>query len=145
MKHLALTTTVFLLACNATKPVSQEAEATRTQPIAEAPPAAAAPTASSTAPIDQGLTLVADSSQVCMVNNQFMGREQIPVEVEGKTYFGCCEMCKGRLAQDPASRSAKDPVSGKLVDKASAVIAKRPSGEVLYFESRDTFERYRTL
>jgi len=80
-----------------------------------------------------------------MVNNQFMGREQIPVEVEGKTYFGCCEMCKGRLARDPSSRSAKDPVSGKLVNKASAVIAKRPSGEVIYFESKDTFERYRTL
>lgn len=54
-------------------------------------------------------------------------------------------MCKGRLARDPSSRSAKDPVSGKLVDKAKAIIAKRPSGEVLYFESRDTLARYRTL
>jgi len=65
--------------------------------------------------------------------------------VEGKTYFGCCEMCKGRLAQDPSTRSAKDPVSGELVDKASAVIAKKPNGDVLYFKSRETFERYRTL
>jgi len=150
MKHLALAATLFLLACNSTKPASEEAPATNTQPVAEAPATApttaAAPTASTSTPVaDQSLTLVADSSQVCMVNNQFMGREQIPVEVEGKTYFGCCEMCKGRLARDPSSRSAKDPVSGKLVDKASAVIAKRPSGEVIYFESKDTFERYRTM
>jgi len=34
---------------------------------------------------------------------------------------------------------------GPLVDKATAVIGKRASGEVLYFESKDTFERYRTL
>jgi YHS domain-containing protein len=106
-------------------------------------PAVAAGTAADAAAGE--LTLVADSSQVCMVNNQFMGREQIPVQVDGKTYFGCCEMCKGRLANDPASRSAKDPVSGKLVDKAGAVIAKRASGEVVYFESQDTFKRYRNL
>ena len=80
-----------------------------------------------------------------MVNNQFMGREQIQVQVDGKTYFGCCEMCRGRLERDPSSRSAKDPVSGKQVDKASAVIAKRQNGEVLYFENRENFERYRAL
>lgn len=157
MKQVALTTTLFLLACNSAKPASHEAPVTKEQPIAEAqaavppsvaPPPAAPPTAatgSSSSAVDQDLTLVADSSQVCMVNNQFMGRAQIPVEVEGKTYFGCCEMCKGRLAREPSSRSAKDPVSGEVVDKASAVIAKKPSGEVVYFESKETFERYRTL
>jgi YHS domain-containing protein len=150
VKHVALAATLFLLACNSSKPASEEAPATNSQPVAEAPAtvptAAPAPTASTSTPVaDQSLTLVADSSQVCMVNNQFMGREQIPVEVEGKTYFGCCEMCKGRLSSDPSSRSGKDPVSGKLVDKASAVIAKRPSGEVIYFESKETFDRYRTM
>ncbi len=80
-----------------------------------------------------------------MVNNQFMGRAQIPVEVEGKTYFGCCEMCKGRLASDASARTAKDPATGKLVDKAHAVIAKRPNGEVVYFENAANFESYRKL
>lgn len=152
MKKIALATTLFLLACNSAKPAGHEAPVKKEPPVAEAPAAAPPPaapppaaSASLSSAVDQALTLVADSSQVCMVNNQFMGRVQIPVEVEGKTYFGCCEMCKGRLAQDPSSRSAKDPVSGELVDKASAVIAKKPSGEVLYFESRETFERYRTL
>jgi YHS domain-containing protein len=146
MKQLALATTLLLLACNSTKPSKQEAPVTHDQPVAEAPAApsvAIAPPSSSAA--EQSLTLVVDSSQVCMVNNQFMGRQQIPVEVEGKTYFGCCEMCKGRLAKDPSSRSAKDPVSGELVDKANAVIAKKANGEVLYFKNNETFERYRVL
>jgi YHS domain-containing protein len=79
-----------------------------------------------------------------MVNNQFMGRAQIPVVVEGKTYFGCCEMCKGRLAKDAAARVASDPVSGKTVDKSSAVIAKEEDGSVHYFENATNLERFRT-
>ena len=142
MKQFALATTLFLLACNSTKPAQQEAPATHVQAVAEPPAAPTVAAASSTSPAAQNLTLVADSSQVCMVNNQFMGRAQIPVEVEGKTYFGCCEMCKGRLARDPSARSATDPVTGKLVDKAIAVIAKRASGDVLYFESHETLARY---
>ena len=77
-----------------------------------------------------------------MVNNAYMGREQIPVQVQGKTYFGCCEMCKGRLAKDPSSRMATDPVSGKTVDKASAIIGKDESGAVVYFESEKNFAAY---
>ncbi len=79
-----------------------------------------------------------------MVNNQFMGRAQIPVVVEGKTYFGCCEMCQGRLERDATARLAKDPLSGKTVDKASAVIAKRADGQVLYFESAQNLERFQS-
>lgn len=95
------------------------------------------------AAVENGLTRVTDASQVCMVTNQFMGTAQIPVEVEGKTYFGCCEMCKGRLANEPATRQATDPVTGEPVDKASAVIAKQADGKLLYFASADTFARYR--
>jgi YHS domain-containing protein len=80
--------------------------------------------------------------KVCMVNDCFMGKPQIPVQVEGRTYYGCCEMCKTRLAQDAAVRSAKDPVTGKTVDKATAVIGQRPDGAVLYFESASTLARY---
>ncbi len=48
---------------------------------------------------------------VCMINNQVFDKEQIPVEVDGKTYYGCCAMCKERLAKDADSRKAVDPVS----------------------------------
>lgn len=77
-----------------------------------------------------------------MVNNHYMGKPQIPVVVEGKTYFGCCEMCKSRLAQDPESRAANDPVSGARVDKAAAVIGKDAAGTVFYFENQSNFEQY---
>lgn len=83
-----------------------------------------------------------DARHVCMVNDTAFDKDQIPVEVEGRTYFGCCEMCKGRLAQDAAARSAVDPVSGRPVDKAKAVIGATPDGKVLYFESEKNLAAY---
>lgn len=83
-----------------------------------------------------------EAKKVCMVNNQVFDKDQIPVAVEGKTYYGCCEMCKERLSKDAAARTAVDPVTGKPVDKATAVIAAMPDGKVLYFESQETYEQY---
>jgi len=77
-----------------------------------------------------------------MVNNQFMGLPQIPIEVAGRTYYGCCEMCKGRLGNDPSSRTATDPVSQRSIDKATAVIGKTNDGRVLYFENDQTFAAF---
>lgn len=105
-----------------------------------------APKASRTqAPQEQvsGLQLVADPSQVCMINNQYMGKTQIPVEVGGETYFGCCAMCKDRLTNDADARSAVDPVTGEKVDKASAVLAKDERGVVYYFASAKNLHRFR--
>ena len=84
----------------------------------------------------------AEPKRVCMVNDTVFPKDQIPVQVDGKTYFGCCEMCKGRLATDEAVRFAKDPVSGKTVDKAKAVIGETPDGKALYFESEKTFKAF---
>ena len=88
------------------------------------------------------LTRVEDPSTVCMVNNQYMGRPQIPVQVAGRTYFGCCERCKGRLERDRTARFSTDPVSGRPVDKAAAVIGRDASNRVLYFESETTYRQY---
>lgn len=85
---------------------------------------------------------VVEAKKVCMVNNQLFEKDQIPISVEGKTYYGCCEMCKERLAKDAAARTAVDPVTGKKVDKAKAVIAALPDGKVLYFESEKTLAEY---
>ncbi len=87
-----------------------------------------------------------EPKKVCMVNNRYMGQDQSAVVVESKTYYGCCPMCEKRLNDEPATRSAIDPVSGRQVDKASAVIGKRRTGDskkVLYFESAETFAAYR--
>ena len=96
------------------------------------------------AALPAGMTRVTDPSQVCMVNNQFMGKPQIPVAVEGRTYYGCCAMCKDKLEKDPAARTAQDPVTGEQVDKTTAVIIKDATGKVLYFASEETLRRYRS-
>lgn len=83
-----------------------------------------------------------DSKYVCMITDQEFAREQIPVELEGKTYYGCCEMCKAKIKNKPESRSATDPVSGKSVDKAEAVIGAAPNGKVYYFESEENLTQY---
>jgi YHS domain-containing protein len=83
-----------------------------------------------------------EPKKVCMINEQFMNRDQIPVEVDGKTYFGCCEMCKKRLADDASKRVAIDPVSGKQVDKANAVIGAGTDGTVAYFENEKNLKAF---
>lgn len=88
------------------------------------------------------VTVVRETNMVCMVNNQYMGREQIPVVVDKRTYFGCCPMCKERLERDATLRSAIDPVSRRPVDKAAAVIGKTAKGDVLYFENHENLQRY---
>jgi YHS domain-containing protein len=116
-------------------------------PITSAPmtaPSASSVHASVPAMNSTGLTRVTDRSLVCMVNNQFMGRPQIPVQVEGKTYYGCCEMCKDRLAKDSTARTGVDPVSNRPIDKSLAVIAKAESGAALYFENEANFAAYST-
>jgi YHS domain-containing protein len=106
-----------------------------------------------TAP-QSGATLTADEDGalrqveprfVCMVNNSLFDRPQIPVEVGGKTYFGCCPMCKERLATDAEARQAMDPVSGRVVDKAVAVIGVLPTGAVVYFESEANLAAHRAM
>jgi len=79
---------------------------------------------------------------VCMVNNTAFEQPQIPVEVEGKTYYGCCMMCKERLEKDIAIRSAIDPVSGNGMDKSNAVIGKAMDNTVYYFESMENLKAF---
>lgn len=80
---------------------------------------------------------------VCMINDQRFSKAQIPVDVGGRTYYGCCEMCKERLRGDESSRAGIDPVSGKKVDKATAVIGATPDGTVYYFETAENLKRFK--
>lgn len=83
-----------------------------------------------------------ETKTVCMINEHAMGKDQIPVEIDGKTYYGCCDMCKKALAADASKRVATDPVTGKQVDKATAVIAAQEDGRVFYFESEETLKKW---
>ena len=76
-----------------------------------------------------------EPNKVCMVNERYMADDQIPVNVGGKTYYGCCAMCETALEQDASKRTAIDPVSKRPVDKAGAVIGADEKGRVYYFEN----------
>jgi YHS domain-containing protein len=121
---------------------SQAASQPQAAHAAQAAPSAQATQTTQAAQLPSGLTRVADPSQVCMVNDQYMGRPQIPTVVEGRTYYGCCAMCKEKLEKQREARIARDPVSGEEVDKATAVIAQDTTGKALYFASEDTLRRY---
>lgn len=83
-----------------------------------------------------------EAKKVCMVNNKSFDKDQMAIEVAGKTYYGCCPMCKGMLEKDETQRSAIDPVSGKAVDKASAIIGADSDGNTYYFESQDNLKKF---
>jgi YHS domain-containing protein len=83
-----------------------------------------------------------EAIEVCMVNDRVMGKPQIPVEYEDKTYYGCCQGCVNRIKNDRAIRYSSDPVTGGEVDKATAYIVEGHGGEALYFESVQTAKQY---
>ncbi len=79
---------------------------------------------------------------VCMMNDKAFDKEQMAIEIEGKTYYGCCPMCKEMLGKDPEKRTATDPVSKNKVDKATAVIGADPHGMTYYFENEENFHKF---
>ena len=96
---------------------------------------------------DTTITKLANN-QVCMVNNRFLNSNQIPVPINGKTYYGCCEGCVKVLKEDPASHITYDLLSNEEVDKAIAFIIGKPGSfqDVLYFKSEENatvyFDKY---
>lgn len=83
-----------------------------------------------------------EAQYVCMMNNKVFDKAQMAIQVDGKTYYGCCPMCKEMLGKDPEKRSAIDPVSGKKVDKATAVIGADTHGMTYYFESKENLDKF---
>lgn len=78
---------------------------------------------------------------VCMVNNAYMGVPQLEVPYEGKTYYGCCEMCQERIPKEKEARIAVDPYSLKDVDKADAyIVLVGDQGQIAYFESEKNYK-----
>lgn len=83
-----------------------------------------------------------ERTRVCMMQDTVMAVPAIPLASGGKTYYGCCEMCKAKIAAEPARYTlSRDPVSGAVVDKATAALLSL-DGRVLYFESEATRGRF---
>ena len=86
------------------------------------------------------------NKQVCMVNNAYMGKDQFEVPYDGKTYYGCCNMCVERIPNDETARKAKDPFTGKEIDKANAyIVLKDQQGNVDYFENEENYKKVSQL
>ena len=86
------------------------------------------------------------TEQVCMVNDAFMGKLQIPVPVNGKTYYGCCHMCVKTLNENDNARTALDPLNKQMVDKAEAfIVLMGMDGKVAYFESEKNFLKFKEI
>tara|TARA_R110002072_G_scaffold294591_2_gene464812 strand:- start:2750 stop:3283 length:534 start_codon:yes stop_codon:yes gene_type:complete len=82
--------------------------------------------------------------QVCMVNDAYMAKDQIPVPVNGKTYYGCCQMCVKTLNEQETARMATDPNTGEKVDKTEAYIALlNEDGAVGYFKTEENYLDYK--
>ena len=82
---------------------------------------------------------------VCMVNNAYMGKKQFEVPFEGKTYYGCCNMCVERIPVDKDARTAVDPYSSKEVDKSEAfIVLVSAQGHVAYFENEQNYKQFLT-
>ena len=59
---------------------------------------------------------------VCMMQDMVLTKPGIAIEYQGKTYYGCCDMCKEKIKNAPQKYTRARPVSGKPVDKATAFI-----------------------
>src|SRR5690554_3782181 len=83
------------------------------------------------------------SDLVCMVNNAYMGKKQFEVPFEGKTYYGCCNMCVERIPQDKTARTAIDPFTSKEIDKSEAyIVLVSGEGHVAYFENEENYQQF---
>jgi len=66
---------------------------------------------------------VTDPVQVCMVKRTVQPHTTYTYDYQGKTYHFCCTMCLSKFKADPENlKWAADPVNGKRVDKADALI-----------------------
>ncbi|MDM1407605.1 hypothetical protein [Myroides sp. DF42-4-2] len=80
---------------------------------------------------------------VCMVNDAYMGKQQLEVMHQGKMYYGCCAMCKSRIPEDESVRVALDPFSLEQVDKAEAyIVIIGNNGEVAYFKNEENYQQF---
>ncbi len=86
------------------------------------------------------------SNLVCMVNDAYMGKQQLEVPFEGKMYYGCCKMCQERIPTDGTVRYAIDPHTLEEVDKATAyIVLIGDNGEVAYFENETNYQNFRAV
>ena len=83
-------------------------------------------------------------ANVCMEDDLYSSNARIPILVMNKTYYGCNQKAIKYLSSNESLRFAIDPVNKAKIDKATAVISLHPerNGKVIYFGSKQTYNRY---
>ena len=84
-----------------------------------------------------------EAKYTCFINKKHFDKPQTEVVVNGKKYYGCCENCSTQLMQDRAARMSVDPVSGKELDKADAVIGMDKAGNIYFFQTAENLRKFR--
>lgn len=124
---------VLLYSCNTTTTDKSVVDSTEASNTVSLPNASAKPQKGTVVP----------NNLVCMVNDAYMGKQQIEVPFDGKTYYGCCQMCKERIPKDESVRYALEPRTLHKVDKATAyIVLIGDQDEVAYFESKESYEQF---
>jgi len=86
-------------------------------------------------PVWAGTGNVDKREYVCMMQDMVLEKPGIPIQFDGKTYYGCCDMCKEKIRTAPdVYTRALDRVAGKKIDKATAYIYNL-NGDAFYFSS----------
>ncbi len=85
---------------------------------------------------------IEDRKMVCMMQDSLQVKPGIPIQHDGKTYYGCCEMCAAKVKSEPLRYTkAKDLVSKGIVDKADSFIFAH-KGDIFYFQSAENREAF---
>ena len=84
-----------------------------------------------------------NSKNICFINKSRFNHNLKSVEVDGKKYYGCCPDCLAKLKDDASSRMDVDPLSGKQVDKATAVIGVDKNGKIYFFENIENLKKFK--
>lgn len=83
-------------------------------------------------------------ANVCMEDDLYSSNTRTPVLIMNKTYYGCNKKAIKYLSTNESLRFAIDPVNKATIDKATAIISLHPerNGKVIYFGSKQTYDRY---
>ena len=85
---------------------------------------------------------ITDRSRICMMQDSVQPKAGLKHEYQGKAYWLCCQMCEQSFRADPDRYAhAKDPVTGDLVDKATAPIF-AVNGKAYFFSSERTLQTF---
>ena len=85
---------------------------------------------------------VSDRSRICMMQDSVQPKPGVAQEYDGKTYWLCCQMCVQSFTADPGKFAhATDPVTGDVVDKATAPVY-AVNGKAYFFSSETTLDQF---